>query len=112
MYWVYFLYSKSRENVYVGCTRNLRKRLKEHQDGLVESTRKRRPLILFHTEKYNSLSTARRREKYLKSLYGCRERKRILEECFKKNKHRALCANPYGFAPGSAESHGFCIEPP
>jgi putative endonuclease len=73
-------------NVYVGCTENLRKRLKEHQDGLVESTKNRRPLTLFHTERYSNLSIARRREKYLKSLYGYRERKRILKEWLEKNK--------------------------
>ena len=36
MYWVYFMYSKNKKNTYVGCTGNLKKRLKEHQDGLVE----------------------------------------------------------------------------
>lgn len=46
MYWVYFLYSKTKRNVYVGCTGNLKKRLKEHQDGLVESTKNRRPIYL------------------------------------------------------------------
>ena len=84
MYWVYFLYSKSKGNVYIGCTGNLRKRIKEHRDGLVESTKNRRPLILFHTERYSSLSIARKREKYLKSLYGYRERKRILKEYLDK----------------------------
>jgi len=86
MYWVYFLYSKKVGNVYVGCTGSLKKRLKEHNDGLVESTKNRRPLILFHTERYSNLSLARRREKYLKSLYGSRERKRIMKECLEKNK--------------------------
>lgn len=86
MYWVYFLYSKKAGNVYVGCTGNLKKRLKEHQNGLVESTKDRRPLILIHSEKYSALSLVRRREKYLKSLYGYRERKRILKEYLEKNK--------------------------
>ena len=83
MYWVYFLYSESAESVYVGCTGNLNKRLKEHQNGLVESTENRRPLILFYNEEYSSLSLARRRERFLKSLYGSRERKRIIREHLK-----------------------------
>jgi len=83
MYWVYFMYSKNKKNTYVGCTGNLKKRLKEHQDGLVESTRNRRPFILLHKEKYDTLSLARRREDYLKSLYGSRERKRIVKEYLK-----------------------------
>lgn len=80
MYWVYFLYSQSARNVYVGCTGNLDKRIKEHQGGLVESTKNKRPFTLIHSEKYSNLSLARRREEYLKSLYGSRERKRILGE--------------------------------
>lgn len=42
MYYVYFLYSLKAKNVYVGCTGNLKKRLKEHQDGLVDSTKKQK----------------------------------------------------------------------
>ena len=81
---MYFLYSKKKKNIYVGCTKNLKIRLKEHQDGLVESTKSRRPFVLIYREKYNNLSTARRREKYLKSLYGYRERRRILKEYLEK----------------------------
>jgi len=86
MYWVYFLYNERAGNVYVGCTGNLKKRLKEHQGGLVESTKNRRPFVLIYAEKYNNLSIARRREKYFKSLYGYRKRKEILKEYLKKNK--------------------------
>ncbi len=86
MYWVYFLYSNSKKNVYVGCTSNLKKRLKEHSDGLVESTKNRRPFVLIYKERYNTFSLARRREDYFKSLYGSRERKRIVNEYFEKNK--------------------------
>lgn len=93
MYWVYFLYSEKVRNVYIGCTKNLKNRIKEHQSGLVKSTRNRRPLVLIHIEKYTNLSLARKREKYLKSLYGYRERKRILKEYLGKN--RALYRGPY-----------------
>ena len=80
MYWVYFLYSAKAKNVYVGCTNNLERRLREHNYGSVKSTRNRRPLVLIRSEEYNNLSSARKREDYLKSLYGYRERKRILKE--------------------------------
>lgn len=86
MYWVYFLYSKKAKNVYVGCTSSLSKRFKEHNKGLVESTKKRRPLFLIYKEIYSNLSLARKREKYLKSLYGYRERKIIIENCLKNKK--------------------------
>ena len=84
MYWVYFLYSKKAKNVYIGCTINIEKRLKEHNSGLVESTKNRRPCILFYKEEYSNLPSARRREKYLKSLYGYRERKKIVRQYLEK----------------------------
>lgn len=85
MYWVYFLYSQKKNNTYVGCTKNLKKRLEEHCKGLVKSTKYRRPLVHIHTEKYTNLSLAKGREEYLKSLYGYRERK-IIVNCYLKNK--------------------------
>jgi len=84
MYWIYFLYSKKKKNTYVGCTGNLEKRLKEHQDGLVDSTKSRRPIKLIYKEEYENLSLARKREKYLKSLYGYRERRKIINESLSK----------------------------
>lgn len=83
-FYVYFLYSQKAKNVYIGCTKNLRIRVEEHQKGLVKSTKNRRPFLLIHSEKYNNLGTARRREDYLKSLYGARERKRIIKECLER----------------------------
>ena len=71
----------------MGCTNNLDRRFLEHQKGLVKSTRNRRPFTLIYNEKYDTLSLARRREDYLKSLYGARERKRIIEDCL-KNKQK------------------------
>ena len=73
MYFLYFLYSKKKNNVYVGCTLNLKKRIEQHNKGLVKSTKNRKPY---------SLSYVRKREDYLKSLYGSRERKRIIKEYF------------------------------
>lgn len=86
MYFLYFLYSLKEKNVYVGCTNNLQRRIKEHNNGLVKSTKNRAPLSLIYSEKHDSLFSARRREDYLKSLYGARRRKEIIEECFKKYK--------------------------
>jgi putative endonuclease len=88
MFFVYFLYSKIKNNIYVGCTNNLERRFKEHQNGFVQSTKNRRPLELIYNEKYATLCLARRRENYLKSLYGARERKKIAEK-FIKNKQKS-----------------------
>lgn len=84
MFYVYFLYSKNKKSVYIGHTANLKKRVSEHNLGRVKSTKNRRPLILIREEAYSNRYVALRREEYLKSLYGARERKKIVEECLKK----------------------------
>lgn len=89
MFFVYFLLCENKGNVYVGCTNNLERRLSEHHKGFVQSTKNRRPTELIFFEKYDILSLARKREKYLKSLYGARERKKIIEECL-KNKQKNI----------------------
>ncbi|MCX6721101.1 MAG: GIY-YIG nuclease family protein [Candidatus Staskawiczbacteria bacterium] len=86
MYFVYFLHSKRKNNVYVGCTCDLERRLAEHNKGLVKSTKSRAPLTLIYYEKYDNLPSARRREDYFKSLYGARKRKEIIDDQLKKLK--------------------------
>ncbi len=72
VYYVYVLKSKKDGNFYVGCTGNLRKRLAEHNNGDVLSTRYRVPFELMYYEASRSKSDALHREKYLKSTYGKR----------------------------------------
>jgi putative endonuclease len=57
---------------YVGFTRDLRKRVKDHNNGLVSSTRRRKPLELVYWEGCLNQTDATRREKYLKSSWGKR----------------------------------------
>ena len=78
MYWVYILYGQKDRNLYVGQTNNLGKKLQLHKAGKVLATRYRKPLILIHKENYETLKAARRRERFLKSLWGGREKKKIL----------------------------------
>ena len=66
MYYVYVLKSEKDNRLYIGSTSNLSKRLKEHNDGKVESTRYRRPLELIFYEAYKDEEIARKREKLLK----------------------------------------------
>lgn len=68
-YYVYLLKSKQSRKVYVGCTGDLRKRLKEHIDGKVFSTKKMLPIELLYYEAYKSKDIAYKREKTLKA-YG------------------------------------------
>ncbi len=67
---LYILYSKSRDRYYVGSTKNLDRRLSEHNSGQTISTRSGKPWEkVFSHEFYNSQSglKAERRIKKLKS---------------------------------------------
>ncbi|OGG60068.1 hypothetical protein A3C86_03265 [Candidatus Kaiserbacteria bacterium RIFCSPHIGHO2_02_FULL_49_16] len=56
------------KTLYVGCTNNLEKRLKEHNElkGGAHYTKIRRPVILKHYERFRSLAKARAREAEIK----------------------------------------------
>jgi putative endonuclease len=71
MTYVYFLLL-SNNDIYKGSTRELKRRLKEHDGGKVESTRYYRPVRLLGFESYAQPSDARRREKFLKTTEGRR----------------------------------------
>jgi putative endonuclease len=64
MFYVYILKSNFDNKFYTGFTSNLRKRLKEHQAGEVESTKYRRPVELFYYEAYQDKTNALKREKF------------------------------------------------
>lgn len=66
MYYVYILKSSKDKKLYIGSTNDLRKRIKDHNEGKVESTRNRRPITLPYYEAYKSEKDARKREKQLK----------------------------------------------
>jgi len=68
-YYVYLLKSTQTRKVYIGCTGDLRKRLKEHINGKVFSTKKMLPVELLYYEAYKSEAIAYKREKTLKA-YG------------------------------------------
>ena len=66
MFYVYIIKSSKDNNLYIGSTNNLRRRIKEHNVGLVLSTKSRRPFDLIYYEAYNSEKDARKRESNLK----------------------------------------------
>ena len=67
MYFVYILECADK-TLYVGCTNNLEKRLKQHNESKsgAHYTKIRRPVKLKHSEKFKTLSAARRRESEIK----------------------------------------------
>lgn len=84
MWSVYILYSKKDHKLYVGCAGNFPSRFKKHQSGKVTSTKNRGPLTLIHIEKYEKKADAFNRERFLKSLWGGRFKKKVLKEYLNK----------------------------
>ena len=80
-HWLYILRSVKDGKLYVGVTKNVENRLRQHNEGITPSTRYREPFELIYKECYNSKREALKRERYLKSLEGSKEKKLILEDC-------------------------------
>ncbi|MCF7812478.1 GIY-YIG nuclease family protein [Candidatus Gracilibacteria bacterium] len=69
-YTVYVLQSLKDKKYYIGQTNDFNYRIQCHNEGLVKSTKHRKPFILIHKEIYKTRSEAMKREQYLKSLKG------------------------------------------
>jgi len=72
MFYTYILQSKIDKQFYTGYTDDLQKRVKEHNDGKVISTKNRLPLKLVYYEACLNQQDATHREKYLKTAWGKR----------------------------------------
>ena len=66
MFYVYLIKSKKDDNLYIGSTNDLKRRLLEHNGGLNFSTKFRRPFELIYYEAYKSEEGARMQEHNLK----------------------------------------------
>jgi len=80
VYTVYILYSKKDKKLYVGCTRDVNARFEKHESGYVQATKNRRPLEIIYREDFDDKGDAFNRERFLKSLWGAREKKKILQK--------------------------------
>jgi putative endonuclease len=80
MYYVYVIQSIKDKKLYIGHTDNLIKRFKEHNTGLVKSTKPRTPFKLAYYEACNILDDAINREKSLKTGFGRAYLKRRLSD--------------------------------
>ena len=67
VFYVYVLRSESDSGFYIGFSTNLRKRLKQHQDGESFAASHRGPWKLIYYEAYTEREDAEGREKFLKS---------------------------------------------
>jgi putative endonuclease len=70
LFYVYILKSLKDNNLYTGYTSDLKKRIKEHDYGNVDSTKNRLPLELIYYEAYKEKVQALMREKYPKTTRG------------------------------------------
>jgi putative endonuclease len=77
MYFTYIL-ECADTSLYVGCTNNLEKRLKQHNDSKrgAHYTKIRRPVVLKYSETFSTLKEARKRESEIKGWH--REKKLAL----------------------------------
>ncbi len=81
MFYVYVLKSQKDEELYIGSTKDLKRRIREHQTGQSFSTKFRRPFELIYYEAYKIEKDAREREQALKLRGNARRflKKRIKE---------------------------------
>ncbi len=69
MWYVYIIKSKE-QLIYTGLTKNLSRRLTEHNLHQSKWTKRGTNWKIIHAEKYNSIQKARIREKYFKNNAG------------------------------------------
>jgi putative endonuclease len=77
-YFVYILKSLKYKQRYIGLTKDLSIRLKEHNSGFTRSTKPYIPWEVLFFEEFNSFEEARNKEKYYKTAAGRRFLKEIL----------------------------------
>ena len=72
MYYTNVLIGQKDQKLYTGYTNDLKSRLKEHNNGTVESTKNRIPFELVYYEACLDKNKAIKREKYFKTGFGRR----------------------------------------
>lgn len=68
MYFVYVLKSQKDKSLYCGYTKDVERRIEEHNSGSVDYTKRRRPWDLVYYEAFRSLEDAIERESKLKKF--------------------------------------------
>jgi len=70
MYYAYILKSMKDNKFYYGSCEDISARVTRHNNGLVKSTKGRRPFVLHYSEGFESRSDAFRREQFFKTIEG------------------------------------------
>ena len=87
-YFVYILLSRKDRKLYVGCSNNIDCRILDHNQGKVRSTKNRRPLVLIYLETIQDKSKAFNRERFFKSLWSAKMKRKILRDYLNKVGHK------------------------
>ncbi|MEW6610764.1 MAG: GIY-YIG nuclease family protein [Patescibacteria group bacterium] len=85
-HYVYVLKSMTYDQLYIGYTTDLRRRVQEHNRGETFSTKRYIPWKLIYYEACLDELDAKRRERYLKTNQGRRLLRRRLKEYMYKTK--------------------------
>ncbi len=83
-YYVYILRSLKDGKFYIGLTKDLKRRLKDHNNKESRSTKPRVPFVLIYYEAFLHLEDAKRREKFFKTGWGRNYIKRSLKHYLNK----------------------------
>lgn len=78
-YFVYVLFSLKDGGLYIGFSHNIKNRFIQHTNGVVYSTKNRRPLKMIYLETFINKSDAMAREEFLKSGFGREQLKKSLK---------------------------------
>ena len=70
MYYTYVLLSEKDKKLYTGWSQNVKRRVEDHNSGLVEATKYRKPLKLVYYEACLNEKLAIKREQYFKTGAG------------------------------------------
>ncbi len=86
-YYAYVLKSEKDGKYYYGSTKDLSKRVSEHNKGKVKSTKGRRPLVIHYFEEFESKTEAIKRERFFKSIDGYKFLKDLKTDAVKKQEN-------------------------
>lgn len=86
MFYVYILKNEKNNQLYIGYSSDLKKRLTAHNSGKNKATKPFTPYKLIFYEAFVNKIDAKNREEYLKSGYGRRTINTMLKKYFEKMK--------------------------
>lgn len=80
MWIVYIIFSRMKKKTYVGSTDNFQRRLMQHNNNEVFSTKGFGPWQPIYIELYKNQASARNREKILKTTAGRRYLRKVIND--------------------------------